>query len=164
MACGIGACLGCTCETKGQERVQEARIWHGGVPLTKTNLLGQPGHRRIRHCGLRNAGRLLIGGIGPDPARPVGNKGDSGLINSIGLQNPGVQHFIDVELPEMLELKQKYGTVAIANLRNGRCRDAERQRSGHPEHLLPKRQGGTAWPAAGEVVRMVRAACKKPPS
>ena len=51
-----------------------------------------------------------------------GNKGErlwetpSGLINSIGLQNPGVQHFIDVELPEMLELKQKYGTVAIANL------------------------------------------------
>ena len=42
-----------------------------------------------------------------------GNKGErlwetpSGLINSIGLQNPGVQHFIDVELPEMLELKQK---------------------------------------------------------
>ena len=40
----------------------------------------------------------------------------SGMLNSIGLQNPGVQHFIDVELPEMLELKQKYGTVAIANL------------------------------------------------
>ena len=51
-----------------------------------------------------------------------GNKGErlwetpSGLINSIGLQNPGVQHFIDVELNEMLKLKQKYGTVAIANL------------------------------------------------
>ena len=36
-----------------------------------------------------------------------GNKGErlwetpSGLINSIGLQNPGVQHFIDVELSEM---------------------------------------------------------------
>ena len=36
-----------------------------------------------------------------------GNKGErlwetpSGLINSIGLQNPGVQHFIDVELGEM---------------------------------------------------------------
>ena len=51
-----------------------------------------------------------------------GNKGErlwetpSGLINSIGLQNPGVQHFIDVELPEMLSLKQQYGTVVIANL------------------------------------------------
>ena len=51
-----------------------------------------------------------------------GNKGErlwetpSGLINSIGLQNPGVQHFIDVELPEMLALKRQYGTVVIANL------------------------------------------------
>ena len=51
-----------------------------------------------------------------------GNKGErlwetpSGLINSIGLQNPGVQHFIDVELPEMLTLKKQYGTVVIANL------------------------------------------------
>ena len=73
-----------------------------------------------------------------------GNKGErlwetpSGLINSIGLQNPGVQHFIDVELGEMLELKQKYGTEAIANL------------GGHREE------------EDGEGVRMVRDACKKP--
>ena len=110
-----------------------------------------------------------------------GNKGErlwetpSGLINSIGLQNPGVQHFIDVELNEMLELKQKYGTVAIANL------------GGHSEEeyvegaaLLsesavdivelniscPNVKVGMAYgvkaEAAGEVVRMVRAACKKP--
>jgi dihydroorotate dehydrogenase (NAD+) catalytic subunit len=109
-----------------------------------------------------------------------GNKGErlwetpSGLINSIGLQNPGVQHFIDVELPEMLELKQKYGTVAIANL------------GGHSEEeyvegaaMLSEsavdivelniscpnvKVGGMAYgvKAAGEVVRMVRAACKKP--
>ena len=111
-----------------------------------------------------------------------GNKGErlwetpSGLINSIGLQNPGVQHFIDVELGEMLELKQKYGTVAIANL------------GGHSEEeyvegaaLLSEsgvdivelniscpnvKVGGMAYgvkaEAAGEVVRMVRDACKKP--
>ena len=111
-----------------------------------------------------------------------GNKGErlwetpSGLINSIGLQNPGVQHFIDVELNEMLELKQKYGTVAIANL------------GGHSEEeyvegaaLLSDsavdivelniscpnvKVGGMAYgvkaEAAGAVVRMVRDACKKP--
>ena len=110
-----------------------------------------------------------------------GNKGErlwetpSGLINSIGLQNPGVQHFIDVELGEMLELKQKYGTVAIANL------------GGHSEEeyvegaaMLSEsgvdivelniscpnvKVGGMAYgvkaEAAGEVVRMVRDACKK---
>ena len=36
----------------------------------------------------------------------------SGLMNSIGLQNPGIPHFIENELPEMLKL----GTAAIANL------------------------------------------------
>ena len=100
----------------------------------------------------------------------------AGVLNSIGLQNPGVQHFIDVELGEMLELKQKYGTVAIANL------------GGHSEEeyvegaaMLSEsgvdivelniscpnvKVGGMAYgvkaEAAGEVVRMVRDACKKP--
>lgn len=47
-----------------------------------------------------------------------GNEGErlwetpSGLINSIGLQNPGVQHFIDNELPHMLGM----GCAAMANL------------------------------------------------
>lgn len=36
----------------------------------------------------------------------------SGLMNSIGLQNPGIPHFIKEELPQMLALKP----VAIANL------------------------------------------------
>ena len=36
----------------------------------------------------------------------------SGVMNSIGLQNPGIPHFIEHELPEMLALKP----VAIANL------------------------------------------------
>ena len=36
----------------------------------------------------------------------------SGLMNSIGLQNPGIPHFIEYELPEMLRLKP----VTIANL------------------------------------------------
>lgn len=50
-------------------------------------------------------------------ARP-GNTGirlvetPSGLINSIGLENPGIKHFIDNELPAMLALRP----VTIANL------------------------------------------------
>ena len=36
----------------------------------------------------------------------------SGLMNSIGLQNPGIPHFIENELPYMMSLKP----VAIANL------------------------------------------------
>lgn len=100
----------------------------------------------------------------------------SGLINSIGLQNPGVQHFIDVELQEMLELKKKYGTLVIANL------------GGHSEEeyvagaqLLSQsavdvielniscpnvKEGGMAYgvkaEAAGIVTGMVRKVCTKP--
>ncbi len=36
----------------------------------------------------------------------------SGLMNSIGLQNPGIPHFIDHELPEMMKMEP----VTIANL------------------------------------------------
>lgn len=54
-----------------------------------------------------------------------GNEGErlfetpSGLINSIGLQNPGVEHFIKYELPEM----QKLGTAIFANLGGGSVED-----------------------------------------
>ena len=124
--------------------------------------------------GISGKGLTLNGQPGNDGERLL--ETPSGLMNSIGLQNPGVQHFIDVELNEMLELKQKYGTVAIANL------------GGHSEEeyvegaaLLSEsavdivelniscpnvKVGGMAYgvkaEAAGEVVRMVRAACKKP--
>lgn len=56
-----------------------------------------------------------------------GNEGErlyetpSGLINSIGLQNPGVAHFIANELPEMLAL----GCAAMANLGGGCIEDYE---------------------------------------
>ena len=48
-----------------------------------------------------------------------GNEGErlyetpSGLMNSIGLQNPGVQHFIDCELPAM----RRCGTVVLLTAR-----------------------------------------------
>ena len=127
----------------------------------------------------------LIGGIsgkGLTLHGQYGNRGErlwetpSGLINSIGLQNPGVEHFIRVELPEMLALKRQYGTVAIANL------------GGHSEEEYVEgaalldgsevdiielniscpnvKEGGMAYgvkaEAAGEVVRMVRDVCHKP--
>ena len=62
-----------------------------------------------------------LGGIsskGLTLAQKGGNSGErvievsSGDINSIGLENPGVPHFIQNELPEMLKLD----TVSIANL------------------------------------------------
>lgn len=54
-----------------------------------------------------------------------GNKGirvfetKSGMLNSVGLQNPGVQGFIEEELPKM----EKLNTVVIANLGGGSIED-----------------------------------------
>lgn len=96
----------------------------------------------------------------------------SGLMNSIGLQNPGIPHFIEHELPAMLKL----GPVAIANLSGS---SLETYTKG--AELLDKTEvpmielniscpnvsaGGAAFgmtcQAAGEVVRAVRAVTKKP--
>ena len=80
-----------------------------------------------------------------------GNEGErlyetpSGLMNSIGLQNPGVQHFIDHELPAM----RRCGTTVWANLS---CPNVK--------------QGGLAFGIraadAGEVVSAVRKVCTVP--
>ncbi len=96
----------------------------------------------------------------------------SGLMNSIGLQNPGIPHFIEHELPAMLKL----GPVAIANLSGS---SLETYTKG--AELLDKTEvpmielniscpnvsaGGAAFgmtcQAASEVVRAVRAVTKKP--
>lgn len=62
-----------------------------------------------------------LGGIsskGLTLRRNLGNKGiriyetPSGIMNSIGLQNPGIEYFVKEELPFM----KKYDTVTIANL------------------------------------------------
>lgn len=96
----------------------------------------------------------------------------SGLMNSIGLQNPGIPHFIENELPVMLSMKP----VAIANLSGS---SLETYVEG--AKLLDKTEvpmielniscpnveaGGAAWgmscSAANEVVKAVRAVTKKP--
>lgn len=46
----------------------------------------------------------------------------SGIMNSVGLQNPGVEHFIKEELHEM----KKFNTVVIANLGGGTTEDYEK--------------------------------------
>lgn len=42
-----------------------------------------------------------------------------GMLNSVGLQNPGIEAFIDVELPKM----RRFNTVIIANLGGGSMED-----------------------------------------
>ena len=107
-----------------------------------------------------------------------GNEGErlyetpSGLINSIGLQNPGIPHFIEHELPAMKTL----GTAVIANLGGGCIEDyvtgaAMLEEAGVDYIELniscPNvKVGGMAYgvkaEAAGTMVKMVRDVCKKP--
>ena len=96
----------------------------------------------------------------------------SGLMNSIGLQNPGIPHFIEHELPAMLKLKP----VTIANL-SGSTLESYVEGA----KLLDKTQvpvielniscpnvsaGGAAFgmrcTTAGEITRAIRALTKKP--
>lgn len=60
--------------------------------------------------GISSKGLTLEPRQGNDGIRVYETPG--GLMNSIGLQNPGIPHFIEHELPEMMALKP----VAIANL------------------------------------------------
>ena len=108
----------------------------------------------------------------------AGNMGErlwetpSGLMNSIGLQNPGVKHFIQHELPQMKTLN----TAIFANL-GGNC--AEDYQEG--AKLLSEteidfielniscpnvKQGGIAYGIrsenAREIVQQVKSVCKKP--
>ena len=107
-----------------------------------------------------------------------GNEGErlyetpAGLINSIGLQNPGVRHFIAEELPRMLTL----GTAVFANLGGSCIEDYEEGAQLLSETAVDfielniscpnVKQGGIAYgirpDSAKEVVSRVKAVCKKP--
>lgn len=96
----------------------------------------------------------------------------SGMMNSVGLQNPGVEAFIEKELPHM----KSYGNVVIANLGGGTIEDYLRG-----TELLTKtdvdmielniscpnvKHGGMAFgtkcDVAYEVVKAVKEVCTKP--
>ncbi len=170
MACGVGACLGCTIKTSlGNKRVckdgpvfdSEIILFEPPVPVRKGAAVGASGagaadtasvctsaegaangpDLSVTIKGVRFANPVIaasgtfgfgqnyrgicdvnrLGGIsskGMTLNGQPGNEGQrlvetpAGLINSIGLENPGVKHFIQYELPEMLKLEP----VAIANL------------------------------------------------
>lgn len=96
----------------------------------------------------------------------------AGMLNSVGLQNPGVEAFIEKELPYLREKN----TVLIANIAGScvedYCRIAERisQTDVHMVELnisCPNvKEGGVAFgttcESAAAVVKAVRPYCKKP--
>lgn len=67
--------------------------------------------------GICSKGLTLNPKEGNDGIRVFETRG--GMLNSVGLQNPGVEHFIQYELPEM----KKINTGIIANLGGGTIED-----------------------------------------
>ncbi|MGN0461655.1 MAG: dihydroorotate dehydrogenase [Ruminococcus sp.] len=96
----------------------------------------------------------------------------SGIINAVGLQNPGVDHFIEKDLPWLKE----QGTVIIANIagntRDEYCKMAEKLSSTNvdmielniscPNVKSGGVQFGTSCESVGAITKAVREYCKKP--
>lgn len=213
MACGVGACLGCTIRTtQGNKRCcKDGPVFDGTVlnleppanrpvklaPLAETDSPDMS----IAIAGVRFENPVIaasgtfgygaeykdifdvniLGGICSKgltlESRP-GNEGvrlvetNGGLINSIGLENPGIPHFIENELPAMLRLKP----VTIANLsgssletyvEGARLLDKTDVKMIELNISCPNvRAGGMAFgldcTAAAGVTKAVRQATKKP--
>ena len=164
MACGVGACLGCTITTtEGNRRCcKDGPVFDGAVLifpetkpaaskkvfssetgglLAKAEAITAGPDLSVTIAGVRFQNPVIaasgtfgygseyadlvdvnaLGGIcskGLTLEPRAGNTGNrlvetpSALINSIGLENPGIPHFIENELPSMLEFK----AVTLANL------------------------------------------------
>ena len=120
--------------------------------------------------GISSKGLTLEPRLGNDGIRVW--ETPAGLMNSIGLQNPGIPHFIEHELPAMLKL----GPVTIANLSGSSLETYTKGAELLDKTHVPMIElniscpnvsaGGAAFgmscAAAGEVVRAVRTKTKKP--
>lgn len=158
MACGVGACFGCTiATTNGNKRCCKDGPVFDAEEIDFTQFKKPPelklGLEKEPCLGVKIAGVDFknpviaasgtfgygteysdaidissLGGIcskGLTYKPKSGNKGTriyevpGGMMNSIGLENPGIKHFINNELPKMLEL----GSVVIANLSGASVED-----------------------------------------
>lgn len=120
--------------------------------------------------GLCTKGLTLNKKAGNDGLRVYETRG--GMMNSVGLQNPGVDDFLKSELPEM----KKLNTVILANLGGGSIEDylegIEKLNNSEVDLIelnisCPNvKSGGMAFgiktETAKEVVSRVRKVCKKP--
>jgi dihydroorotate dehydrogenase (NAD+) catalytic subunit len=128
------------------------------------------------YVDINSIGGIAVKGLTLNPRRgnppPRVAETPSGIINSVGLQNPGVDYFIEHELPGLL----KYNTNIIVNI-NGNtveeyCQVAERLRDG-PVQLLELniscpnvKEGGVAFGTDPDMVyhitRVVKAHARQP--
>ena len=165
--------------SKGVCSLADLRVTLCGVPLQSPVIAASGtfgfGQEFSRIVDMRWLG--AISGKGLTLEGKAGNEGErlyetpAGLINSIGLQNPGVRHFIQHELPAMKRL----GPAAMANLGGSTIETYEegaRLLDGTDVDLLELniscpnvKQGGMAFGVSAkgcsEVVKAVREVYKK---
>ena len=120
--------------------------------------------------GISSKGLTLKERQGNDGIRIYESRG--GMLNSVGLQNPGIEKFIDIELPRMM----LYNTAIIANVGGGSIEEyvcAIEKLNNEAIDILELniscpnvKCGGMAFginaKVAYDVVREVRSICKKP--
>ena len=96
----------------------------------------------------------------------------TGMLNSVGLQNPGIEHFIETDLPYLLTKN----LVVLANIAGStpeECAETAAKLEGTGVHMIEVniscpnvKQGGAAFGTscemAAEVTKIVRAATSKP--
>lgn len=120
--------------------------------------------------GIATKGTTITKRNGNLPPRIAETPG--GMLNSVGLQNPGIDKFISDELPNLL----KHDTVILANIAgstSGECTEIAEKLENTDVHMIELniscpnvKQGGLAFGAtcegAAAVTRAVRTATKKP--
>ena len=125
--------------------------------------------------GISCKGLTLLRKDGNPPPRVA--ETPSGMLNSVGLQNPGVDAFIADYLPPLVQLRERAGTVIIANLAGATLADyvtaAEKLNCSDIDMVelnisCPNvKQGGATWgvlPAlASEVTAAVKAVLTRKP-
>lgn len=120
--------------------------------------------------GISCKGITLAPRLGNPPPRIA--ECTSGILNSVGLQNPGVDHFIEEDLPWL----SQQGTAVIANIAGNTvddyCQMAEKLSDSAVDMIemnisCPNvKHGGVAFgtscESVGNITKAVRAHCKKP--
>ncbi len=120
--------------------------------------------------GISCKGITLLPRLGNPPPRIA--EGKDGILNSVGLQNPGVDHFINDDLPWLM----RQNTAVIANIAGNTveeyCQMAERLDDSGVDMIemnisCPNvKHGGVAFgtscESVGNITKQVRAHCKKP--
>ena len=120
--------------------------------------------------GVSCKGTTLRERLGNPPPRIA--ETPAGMLNSVGLQNPGVEHFIREDLPWL----SQQGTAVIANIAGSRVEDyceAVERLNGQPVDAVELniscpnvKEGGVAFgvcaQSAAAITKAVRARCRHP--